>query len=79
MVAIGTRRGHIRFYDQDMNILYWYQQAALDAVVSLSFNLDTPDGDTSWIGSRISFPTGGQNNNNKDSNNMNNSITLSPH
>lgn len=60
MVVVGTRRGHIRFYDRDMCLLHWYQQAELDAIASLGFHLDedTTKPDFSWVGSRCSFPTG---------------------
>ncbi|XP_034243057.1 cilia- and flagella-associated protein 251-like [Thrips palmi] len=62
MVVIGTTRGHIRFYDQDMCLLHWYQQSELDAITSLSFSVDAATAvaakaSASWAASRTSFPT----------------------
>lgn len=68
MVVIGTTRGHIRFYDQDMCLLHWYKQSEMDAITSLGFCVDGPadgpanpadaEASMSWAASRTSFPAG---------------------
>ncbi|KAK3912152.1 Cilia- and flagella-associated protein 251 [Frankliniella fusca] len=53
MVVVGTSRGHIRFYDQDMCLLHWYQQVKEDAVTGLSFMRHGVDAEPRGVQERL--------------------------
>ncbi|XP_069672269.1 cilia- and flagella-associated protein 251-like isoform X2 [Periplaneta americana] len=39
LVVTGNSRGHIRFYDKQLLLLYWCQSFKLDSITGISFNL----------------------------------------
>lgn len=46
IIAIGDGGGRIKFYDNEMKVLYWIQKSHFDAIKSLSFNRNKTNFDT---------------------------------